>query len=149
MIITIVIANSSNDFVTSYILIVVCGIIALIHVTIKPYSDEMLNKFDGIILHIVIFVTALPLFDDYDSPLVITIAFVLIILPLLKFAAMMLFLYKDNLKKVIAHFTFKDQSPKGNNNNNDVHNTEAPAAVREFHFIIDNNMRRNAIICDL
>ena len=148
VIIIIVITKSSNNFATSYMLIVVCGVIALIHLIIKPYNSEILNQFDGIILHLIIFVTALPLFDDYESPLVITIAFVLIILPLLKFTAMMLFLHKDDLKKMITHFTLKDQSPSGNNNN-DIHNTEAPATVKEFHLIVDDNMRRNAIICDV
>ena len=148
VIIIIVIANSSNDFATSYMLIVVCGIIALIHLIIKPYNNEILNQFDGIILHLIIFVTALPLFNDYESPLVITIAFVLIILPLLKFTAMMILLHKNDLKKMITHFTLKDQSP-GGNNNNDIYNTEAPATVKEFHFIVDDNMRRNAIICDV
>ena len=86
VIITIVIINSSNDFVANYMLIVVCGIIDLIHISVKPYSNEILNKFDSIILHLVIFIAALPLFDDFDSPLVITIAFVLVIIPFAKFS---------------------------------------------------------------
>ena len=48
VIMTIVIANSSNEFIASYMLIVACGIIALIHLTVKPYNNEIL-KFDGII----------------------------------------------------------------------------------------------------
>ena len=84
VIITIAIAISSNDFVANYMLIVTCVIIALIHLIIKPYNNEILNKLDGIILQLIIFATALPLFDDFDSPLVISIAFLLIILPLLK-----------------------------------------------------------------
>ena len=145
VIIIIVIANSSNDFATSYMLIVVCGIIALIHLIIKPYNDELLNKFDGIILQTIIFVTALPLFDDYESPLVITIAFVLVILPLLKFTAMMFFLHKDDLKKMIMHFALKDKSQ--NKDDNDVPTAEVSES--QFHFIVDDNMRRNAIICDM
>ena len=80
VIITIVIANSSNDFVANYMLIVACGIIALGHLIIKPYNKAILNKLDGVILHMIIFVTALPLLDDFDSLLVITTVFVLIIL---------------------------------------------------------------------
>ena len=121
MIITTVIANSSNDFTANYMLIIACGIIALAHVIIKPYNNEILNKLDGVILHLIIFVTALPLFDDFDSPLVITIGFVLIILPLLNFIAVIFFLHKDNLKKIITHFTFKDESAINSNDVNNCH----------------------------
>ena len=68
-------------------LIFVCGIIALANLIIKPYNNEILHKLNGAVLHMLIFVTALPLFDDFDSPLVITIVFIFIILPLLNFIA--------------------------------------------------------------
>ena len=144
-IITIVISNPSNDFVTNYMLIVTCGIIALMHLIIRPYNNEMLNKLDGIILQLIIFVTALPLIDDFDSPLVITIAFVLIILPLLKFLAMALYLHKDDLKKIITHFTIKDEL--SNSTNDDVINNKIP--VGEFYIIVDDSKRKNVIICDM
>ena len=144
-IITIVIVNSSNDIVANYMLIVTCGIISLIHVIIKPYNSEILNKLDGIILQYIIFAAALPLFDDFDSPLVITIAFVLTILPLLKFLAMALYLHKDDLKKIITHFSFKSESL--NSTNDDVNNNEIP--MREYYIVIDDSKRKNATICDM
>ena len=145
VIITIVITNSSNDFVANYMLIVTCAIIALIHLIIKPYNNEILNKLDGIILQLIIFATALPLFDDFDSPLVITIAFVLIILPPFKFVAITLYLHKDDFKKIIKYFTFKDETP--NNTNDDVNNNETP--MKEFYIVVDDSKRKNAIICDM
>ena len=143
VIITIVIANSSNDFVTNYMLIVVSGIIDLIHISVKPYSNEILNKFDSIILHLVIFIAALPLFDDFDSPLVITIAFVLVIIPLLNFLAMTFFLHKEDLKKITAYFLVKNKSPSNNNANNN------EMTMNEFNIIVDDSMRENATICDM
>ena len=145
VIITIVIINSSNDIVANYMLIVTCGIISLIHVIIKPYNNEILNKLDSIILHLIIFAAALPLFDDFDSRLVITIAFVLIILPLLKFLAMALYLHKDDLKKIITHFTFKSEPPSSTND--DVNNNETP--MREYYIVVDDSKRKNATICDM
>ena len=139
VIITIVIANSSNDFVAVYMLIVTCAIIALIHLIIKPYDIEILNKLDGIILQLIIIATALPLFDDFDSPLVITIAFVLIILPLLKFLAITLFLHKDDLKNIITHFMHKDEPPNSNN--------EIP--MKEFDKIVDDSIRTSVTVCDM
>ena len=52
VIITLIIANSSSDnFVIQYSLIAVCVIIALVHLLIRPYSQLVLNVFDGIVLH--------------------------------------------------------------------------------------------------
>ena len=141
VIITIVIANSSNDFIASYVLIVACGIIPLIHVTVKPYNNEDLNKFDNVVLQLIIFVTALTLFDNFDTPLVITTAFVLVILPLLTFIFLALFLHKDDLKKIVTHLTCKEHS----SSSNDVTNNEIP--MRQFDLIIDDSMRKNATIC--
>ena len=141
VIITTVVANSAND---NYLLVIICEIIDLIHVTVKPYNKEILNKLDAIILHLTIFVVVLPLLDDFDSAFVIATAFLLVILPLLKFIAMTLLLHKDKLKKIVTHFTFKEESP-----DSDVNNNEVP--MREFHLIVDDSMRKEVTvtICDM
>jgi len=112
---------------------------------VKPYNNEILNKFDGAVLQLIIFITALPLFDDFNSPLVITVAFVLVMIPLLNFIAIMFFLNKDALKNIVTHFTSKNELPSSNSN--DVNNNEIP--MRGFGLIIDDSMRQNAIICDM
>ena len=142
VIMTIVIANSSNEFIASYVLIVACGIIALIHLTVKPYNNEILNKFDGAVLHLIIFIAALPLLDDFDSPVIISITFVLVMLPLIIFIALTLFLHKDNLKKIVTHFISKGQTPN-NDNDTDI-SDETP--LMEFHLIIDDNARQKATV---
>ena len=143
VIISIVIVN---NFVANYMLVIVCGIIDLIHISVKPYSNEIINKFDGIILHLLIFIVALPLLDEFDSPLVIIIAFVLVVLPLLNFIAMALFLHKGDLQSIAKYFRVaKDETPNSSNTKNN----EIPA--KEFHFIVDDNVRQkaNVIICDM
>ena len=148
LIITIVMAYSSNAFVVNYLLVIVCGMTQLIHVMVNPYSKEILNKFDGIILHLIIFVAALPLLDDFDSSIVITTSFVLAILPWLIFTVMTLFLHKDNLRKIITYLTTKVESP--NHNIHDV-NDDSEMPMKEFHRIIDDSARRKATvtICDM
>ena len=147
VIITIIIANSSNEFFASYLLIVVCGVITLIHVTAKPYNNEIINKFDGMILQLIIFITVLPLLDDFDSPLATSIVFVLVLVPLLTFTAITLFIHKDNVKKIAKHFVFKDKASTNGNGDN-VHNNEVP--MKEFDLIVDDSARNNATItvCD-
>ena len=148
VIITIVIANSSNEFVANYLLIAACVVITLIHITAKPYNNKIINKFDDMILLLIILITALPLLDDFDSPLVISIVFVLVLLPLLTFTAITLFLHKDHLKKIAKYFTFKDKASNGNGDNIGVHNQEIP--MKEFDLIVDDSTRENATItvCD-
>ena len=144
MIISTVIGTSSNDFVANYVIITVCGITALIHVTVKPYNNNIINIFDGMILQLMIFIAVLPLLDAFDSPFVITMAFSLVILPLLVFIVMTLYVHKDDFKMFVIYFTTKDESPSSNNV---VSNDET--ADKEFHLIIDDSMRENATICDV
>ena len=148
MIITIVVANASNNFTAHYILITVCGIIALIHLIIKPYNNEILNILDGVILQLIVFTSVLPLLDDPNSPFIITITVVLVISPLLIFATVTLFLCKDNLKNIVARLTFKNKdklpaiSSNVANSNNDIPRIESG-------LIVDDGMRENATICEM
>ena len=146
VVIAAVIGNSSNDFVANYMLVIACGIIALVHVMIKPYNNEILNKFDGIILQLIIFTSILPWLDDFTSPLVIAIAFILIILPLLIFTAMTIFLLKDVLKKAFTNITANLKLAKKSNDNS-IEESETPQ--NKFHFITDDSKRKNATICDV
>ena len=58
------------------------------HLIIKPYNNEILNKFDGIILQLIIFTAILPWLDDFTTAIVTVMVFILVILPLLSFTAM-------------------------------------------------------------
>ena len=145
VIISIVIVDRFNNMVANYLLITVCGIIALIQLLAKPYSNEILNKLDGIILHIMIFITAIPLLDDFDSPSVITtIAFVLLFLPLLIITVMTLYLHKDDFKKFAMHISaiFKNGSPR--KYNDDVRKNEIP--MDDYQLIRDSSMRESVTV---
>ena len=134
VIITIVIIDSSDDFVVSYLLIITCGIIALIHLLIKPYNSGILNKLDGTILQLIIFTQALSLSDDYDSPLVITLSFVLVILPLLMIIGIAILLHKDDVRK---NLRIKNKSF-----------TKNELLMADYHLLVSNDMRENAATCD-
>ena len=153
VIITIVIVNSSNDSVAIYMLTFVSGVTALIHQIMKPYNNKILNKFDGITLQLIIFITALPLFsDDFNSPLAVILAYFLIIFPLLCLITMALFKYKYYFKKLIKHFIFKDRSlntdsdiNNNGNNTNDVNSNDV--RMREFDNTINGSRRVNVTVC--
>ena len=102
VIITTVIANSSNDFIFRYIIIIACVIMDLIHQILRPYSNSLLNVFDGVILHLLVLVSVLPLvefFNSFNSNLIVEMAFSLVILPLLIFITMSLTINKEKIKK--------------------------------------------------
>ena len=145
LIITIVIVDRFDIMVANYLLITICGIIALIQLLAKPYNNEVLNRLDGVILQIMIFITAIPLLDNFDSPLVIiTIAFVLLFLPLLIIIVMTLYLHKDDFKKFAMHVSaiFKNRSPR--NYNYDVNKNEIP--MDDYQLIRDSSMRESVTV---
>ena len=148
LIIIIVVSNPSNDFFISYILVTICGMIALIHQTIKPYAhNKILNRFDGLILQLIIFIAALPLPENLESPLVIL---VLITLPLLMFIALTLFTNRCTIKKIIAYVIIKAKSTSDDDDGVTDNGASNYNELSEFKtIIVDESKRKNAIICDV
>ena len=127
IIISIIIANLSEVFISRYILITLSTVMALTHLIVRPYVDNVLNIFDGVILYLMVLVTALPLFeyfDTFDFSLVVGIAFVLLLLPIVQFIVMKIFISKQKLKvitkKIIKRFCFKNTAAQEDVNVNGI-----------------------------
>ena len=151
IIIIIIIANFSEIFISRYLLITASTAIALIHVTLEPYTDNILNIFDGAILHLIVLVTALPLFeyfDTFDSSLVVGIAFVLVILPLILFVVMKVFASKHTHKEIAKNF-IKQFSFQNKPEHELVAVSNNLTSQNEFDLIVDENMRRNATVIEM
>ena len=150
VIIIIIIANSFSDFVLQYSLLTVCVITALIHLILKPYSNPLLNNFDGAILQLLILISALPFvefFDNSDTSLVMIITFVIVMLPLMIFITMSLMINKEKIKNFSAYNYIKflqlhlrkyNQIP-----------LEELSDEEEHVNVIDDSRRINATICDV
>ena len=165
IIITIIHAAPSNDFIFQYLLIAACVIIALIHHMLKPYHNHSLNRFDGAILQLLVLVSVLPLvefFDTFNSDLIVGIAFVLIVLPSVIFIIMAINAKKEEISKLFKscyfkhlqlhmHSIYNQTSLSGTEDpSNELTNHEDLCNQNEFAtLIIDDNMRRNATICDV
>ena len=157
IIITIILINSSNDLVFQYLLITGCVIMAVIHQLFMPYSNNFLNKFDGLILQFLVLVSALALTEfhnNFDSSLAVGITFVLVILPFLIFFTMLVMINKEKIKKLLAHFYFKcSQLHLSRWNCNEIPLNEIPLIKTqessEFYNIIDDSNRTNVTICDV
>ena len=147
IIISIIIANLSEVFISQFLLITASTIIALIHLIVRPYADDVLNMFDGVILQLIVLVTMLPLFDfldTFDSSLVLGTAFVLVISPLVYFTVVKAFTskqaFKVIIKKIIAKFSFRNKAV-----DEDVHVSNKLSA--DFvDLTIDDSVRKNVTI---
>ena len=149
-IITIIIANSSNNFAFHYLLITANVIILFIHQLLKPYSNSLLNDFDGTILHILVLVSALPLvefFNNFDTSLLAGVTYILVMLPLFLFITMSIMINKKNIKRLPGYcytkctqLHFKKYDELSLNDLSD--------EVEYVNYIDDSN-RVNATICDV
>ena len=142
IIILVTMIENLSDSSLLYILIAACVLMALIHLIIRPYSNAMLNVFDGLVLQLIILVVALSVVESFDSLVVVT-AYILLFLPSILLALMLLMIYRENLKNIIKS-KFR--------NNKDISSspaTDAEGPGYYFDTIIDENSRRYATVCDV
>ena len=156
VIITIIIANSSNNFVLQYSLIAFCVIIALIHQILKPYSNSLLNDFDRAILLLLCFCLALTPFVEFidysGTTALMGITFVIVMLPLLIFIIMLLKINKENIIRFPLYCYTKCSQihlrARGYNQI-PVEEVEESAEEEEYVNVINDSRRINATICDM
>ena len=152
IIVSIIIANLSEAFISQYLLMTASTIIALIHLIVRPYADDVLNMFDGTILQLMVLVTVLPLFeyfDSFDSNLAVAAAFVLIILPLVQFTAMKVFISKQTIK-VITNKAIKRLSIDNKSTHRDLPDSDVADRVSNFVKLnTDGNTGRHTTTCDM
>ena len=151
LIIVIIIVNSPNNFTAHYLIITTCMIMALIHLLLRPYVDNYLNLFDGAILQLTILVSVLSLvefFDSFDSNLVVGTVYALVLLPLVGMIIMKLLIQRMKIRKMIVYCsTLKCR--RSRNNDEIPLNDCQEQLLKEVGVVVDDNMRRNAIIVDV
>ena len=95
-----------NEFITSYLLMAICLVMTLIHVTVRPYNNNVLNFFDSFMLFVLALVITLEIIETYRGVFSITalaIAFVLVILPLFSFLLILFYFHVEKIKKAISY----------------------------------------------
>ena len=160
IIIIIIIANSSSDFIFQSLLISTCVMMDLAHQIFKPYSNSLLNNFDGVILHFLVLVSVLPLAEihnDFNPNLAAGIISIYIMLPLLIFITMSLIINKDKVKSLPGYCYLKcSQLHLRYHNCNEIPLNEIPLIKTEessnedeYINVIDDRKRENATICEV
>jgi len=140
---TVILIPSSNDL-SQLLLTFSCSALAHIPIFFKPYDHKLLNIFDGLISLLVVLATLIPLADNVSQQLSTATIIILIILPLIFFITLELIVHKEKIKfiftKMTADFKAKQVSTT-------TENTEVP--IHDIGIIIDENMRKNATICEM
>ena len=149
VIILLVIVKISDDFTTQYLLISSCALTQLIHVLVRPYASTIHNIFDGIVLQLIVIISVLPVIefvDQYDKILIILIIYVLVILPFISFIAIKAWISKKvNIIQIVS-YKCKNILSSCYYNEITTDDPQEPAEIREFGVIVDENIRRNAMI---
>ena len=152
VIILLVIVKISDDFTTQYLLISSCALTQLIHLLVRPYASTIHNIFDGIILQLIVIISVLPVIefvDQYDKIFITVIIYVLVILPLISFIAIKarnhLISKKVNIIQIASYKCITIFSTCYYNKIA-TDDPQEPVEIREFSVIVDENIRRNAMI---
>ena len=140
---------SSDYFVTQYILTATNVIVSLVHIIVRPYSNNILNVFDGVILQLMVFVSVVPVFDTIHSTVIVTATFILIIVPLPIFLIMGLIMHKKSVKRLINSCICTAKLKNTRVTAGDDNQNKRSTSGQQFELIVDDNMRANATICDM
>ena len=149
VIILIIIINSPNDFTAHYLITTTCIIIDLLHQLWRPYADNYLNLFDGVILHLTISVSFLPLvelFDSFSLNLISGTIYALVLLPLIGLITMKTWIHRYSIRTATVYCSIS--KCKHSRNDDEIQlNDRKTELLKEV--IVDDNMRKNATIVDI
>ena len=107
IVLTIIVINATNIFVTLYLLLVSCSLMMFIHLAVRPYVSNVLNLFDSFMILNMILVISLLIIETYrgfQSSATLAIAVILIIMPLLAYLIMIVYLHIISIKKLASSF---------------------------------------------
>jgi len=131
------IINSTSNNSTQAVLLTTNILVALIHIIVKPYKRKLLNIFDGVVLQTMVFISVISLLDSVSSTILSAVILLLMLLPLIVFAAMEMVIYKETIKKIVDYFKPKKSVDSG------------ASPMSDIGIIIDDDMRKNATIVDM
>ena len=149
VIILLVIVRIFDEFTTQYLVISACALMQLIHVLVRPYANTILNVFDGMVLQLIVIISALPIVefvDKYDETSALVIIYILVIWPLISFIGIKLWINKKRIKTSYKYFKERCSHMYKPLHGDDV---EEPIEENEIGIIIDDSMRSNALIVDV
>ena len=142
MILSILAINESDPFISSYLLMAICLVMTLIHVTVRSYNNNVLNFFDSFMLFVLVLVITLEIIETYHgvfSNTALAIAFVLVILPLFVILLIVLYFHTEKIKNLFSYCISVFKSKNADTTNNEV--TEMQQCEYTHDVIVDQQLR--------
>ena len=85
VILIIVVIDFSDYYIKLYLLTIVCLITAVLHYSVQPYKNDILNKWDGMLLLLLLLVVSLQMVafsNGFTTSAVEGVAYTLLLLPI-------------------------------------------------------------------
>ena len=149
VIIILIIVRIFDEFITQFLLISLCALMQLIHVLVRPYASTIHNIFDGIILQLIVIISALPVveyIDDYHETLVLVVTYILLNLPIALIIAIKIWINRDNIKNTFETWIIKFLHKYKRVPIDDV---EEPTDMNQIGTIVHDSTRINTTVVDV
>ncbi|XP_065911404.1 uncharacterized protein [Dysidea avara] len=107
-ILVIMVIDYSDPFIPLCLLLVACLIVALFHYLLQPYKSDLLNRFDGFILQLLVLLVALQMVvlsesTAFTNNVIIGITYGLIFSPILVYFSSLLFLKRRAIQHAVLY----------------------------------------------
>ena len=105
-VILFIVVITSDQFISLYLLAIVCVVLALSHFLLQPYGNNALNRYDGIVLQLLLLVVSLQIISvsksaDFQENAISGVAYGLLFLPLLAYIILSMYIKKDDIYSVM------------------------------------------------
>jgi len=144
-ILAILVINISDQYIVLYLLTVVCVTVALLHFLLRPYINDNLNQYDGIVLQTLILVVSLQIvsvteLSGFNDDTIIGMAYGLIILPLVLYIILLVYIKRVAISIFLAQLNC-NHNCRGEYR--DDHDTEmmSPPAAQENQLLLSAGVR--------
>ena len=142
IILTIIVINSTDIFVTLYLLLVLCSLMMLVHTAVRPYVSDALNLFDScmfVMLTLVISLLIIETNRGSQSSAILATAIILIIMPLFAFLTMVVYLHTASIKKLVYFFINAIKKPRRTTDPDRMNNKDIEMC--EHDVVVDQKLR--------
>jgi len=111
-ILIIMVIDYSDLFIPLCLLLVVCLTVALFHYLMQPYKSDLLNKFDGFVLQLLVLLVALQMIvlsesTAFTNDIIIGITYGLIFLPVMIYFVSLLFVKRRTIQYAVLYMCCK------------------------------------------
>ena len=150
-VILFIVVITSDQFILLYLLAIVCVALALSHFLLRPYDNDALNQYDGIVLQLLLLVVCLQIISvsestDFQDSAISGVAYGLLFLPLLAYIILSMYIKKDAIYSVMRCLCGQHCKCLYKDENADVLPTET--VLHESHPLVSRRNVSSRYVCN-